>query len=204
MRNLFIFSQKNNFLFKKIIDLSIALPGAVITLLLFPIIAVLIKLGSPGPVLYLQKRIGLNNKKFTIYKFRTLICSPEQENIIWRELDKTQVTRVGRFLRMTNIDEFPQFINVIVGDLSIVGPRPEWIKLANILEKKFPDYSERYKMKPGITGLAQVMMEPPYTLTEIRKKIDYDIFYIKNFSIFMDIKILIKTIAIILKKFTKQ
>lgn len=202
MKNPYIFLQQKNFLFKRIIDLSIAIPGAVITLLFFPIITLIIKLDSRFK-LYLQRRIGLNNREFTIYKFRTLTHGSDQKNTIWRELDKKQITRVGRFLRITNIDEFPQFLNVIIGGLSIVGPRPEWIKLVRILEKQLPDYSERYKIKPGITGLAQIMMGSPYTPEEIQKKIEYDLYYIKNFSISMDIKILMKTIVIVFKNFAK-
>jgi len=125
---------------------------------------------------------------------------PNRDNKLWRERDISQITRVGRFLRKTHFDELPQLWNILRGDLSFVGPRPERIELAELLEKRFPFYSQRHLIRPGFTGWAQLNFTSPTTFEGAKKKFQYDLYYIKNQSFLLDLGIILKTIKIIFKK----
>ena len=167
---------------------------------LWPIIAIAIKLSSPGPVFFKQVREGRNNKKFVVYKFRSMMTSgsdvDQNGNYMQAAKDDPRVTTIGSFLRKTNLDELPQFINVIKGEMSIVGPRPHPIPLDMKSRRETKKYMQRYLVKPGITGWAQVNGHRGETRdpATMQKRIDYDLWYIENWSFLLDIQIILKTI----------
>jgi len=183
---------------KRIYDLIFSLIIFFISLPLWPIIGLIIKLESKGPVFFKQRRVGRGNKYFIMVKFRTMKISNDYSPT--REKDE-RITRLGGFLRRSRLDEIPQVLNIILGDMSFVGPRPERPELIAELEKIIPFYRERVLVKPGITGWDQVSGEyhspsPADTL----KKLQYDLFYIKNRSIYLDLSIILKTIATVLSR----
>lgn len=178
-------------------DLFIGFTGIIVTAILFFPVAIFIKMDSQGSIFYTQKRVGENGREFTLYKFRTLLNGKEK---LWRELDPGQMTRLGAFLRKTTIDESPQFINLIKGDLTLIGPRSDWVVLARKLEDEIPRYKERYKITPGLIGLAQVSMPPPYSLQEYRERLRYDFDYIENKNLLMDLKIIFKAVSIFIRQ----
>ncbi len=184
---------------KRGFDILFSFFGLFILVILFPFIALAIKIDSSGPIFYSQKRVGKAGKVFTLYKFRSLKKSDEQNEEPWREKDPSQITRVGRILRQTHLDEILQFWSILKGDLSFVGPRPEWVKLAEEFEKEIPFYSLRYLIKPGFTGWAQLNFPASTSVEETREKFKYDLYYIKNRNFFMDLGIILKTIRIIFK-----
>ena len=194
------FSKSRALLYsRRIVSLSFA---AGLLLLLCPLViitAILIKIDSPGPVFYTQKRVGKNGRVFNIFKFRSMRVGAEQNGRPqWAVRDDPRVTRIGKFIRATRLDELPQLINVLRGDLDIVGPRPERPEFVEELNKVLPYYSLRHTVKPGLTGWAQVMFYYSGTIEESRKKLQYDLFYIKNMSIKLDFLILFRTIKIVL------
>ncbi len=178
---------------KRIFDLTISFLGILVLILIFPFIALAIKLDSPGPVFFVQKRIGKNEKVFNSIKFRSMYVRKNSKKI-WREKDKAEITAVGKFLRMTHIDELPQFINILKGDMSIVGPRTEWVKLVRMYEEAIPFYFLRHKAKPGFTGWAQLNYPPSTSVKEAKEKLEYDLYYIKNRSFLFDIIIFLKSL----------
>ena len=184
---------------RRIVSLSFA---AGLLLLLFPLLiltAILIKIDSPGTVFYTQKRVGNKGKVFDIVKFRSMRVDAEQNGRPqWAVRNDPRVTRVGKFIRATRLDELPQLINVLRGDLDIVGPRPERPKFVEELSKLIPYYSLRHTVKPGLTGWAQVMFHYSGTIEESKKKLQYDLFYIKNMSMKLDFLVLFRTIKIVL------
>ena len=162
---------------------------------LFLVVSILIKLDSKGPVLYLQKRVGEKGKIFKLIKFRTMVENAEGESgAVWASDDDPRITKVGNYLRKFRIDELPQFINVLKGDMNLVGPRPERPEFVRILEREIPYYSIRQSIKPGITGWAQVKGSYSGTIEESRDKLEYDLFYLKNKSFKFDLLIIFKTI----------
>jgi lipopolysaccharide/colanic/teichoic acid biosynthesis glycosyltransferase len=155
----------------------------------------LIKWDSRGPVLYLQKRVGEKGKIFHLIKFRTMIENAEGDGgAVWASDGDPRITRIGRYLRQFRIDELPQFLNVLKGDMNLVGPRPERPEFVRILEEEIPYYSIRHSIKPGITGWAQVKGSYSGTIDESREKLEYDLFYLKNKSFKFDMLIIFKTI----------
>lgn len=180
------------------IDFAAALFGMILFLVLFPFIAFAIKFTSPGPIFYTQKRVGLGGKIFTLYKFRTMIEDAEKEGPKWAEENDARVTRVGKFLRLTHLDELPQAINLLWGDLSLVGPRPERPEFTKLLEKKIPHYNLRHIVKPGILGWAQLNYSYGDSVEDAREKLKYELYYIKNRSLFLDMIILLKSLRIVL------
>jgi lipopolysaccharide/colanic/teichoic acid biosynthesis glycosyltransferase len=154
----------------------------------------MIKLTSRGSVIYKQQRIGKNGRVFILYKFRTMIPEAESDGPKWAEEQDERVTIIGRFLRRTHLDELPQLINVIKGDLSFVGPRPERPEFVEHLKKKIPYYEIRHLIKPGITGWAQINYKYASSIDDTYEKLQFDIYYIKKRSIVLDILILLKTI----------
>ncbi len=181
--------------FKQLIDLVFAGLIAIVLLPIFPIIYLLIKLDSPGPVLYRQKRVGRNKRIFMMYKFRTMVANAEKDTgPVWSRKGDPRITRVGWWLRKTYIDELPQFINILFGDMSLVGPRPERPELMSEFEKLVPGFSRRTSAKPGITGLAQVRRLYKMVVPDIRNKLRYDLFYIKKQCCVFDLKIILKTV----------
>jgi sugar transferase (PEP-CTERM system associated) len=176
--------------------------GAVLLVLLLPVflvVSVLIMLDSPGPAIYSQVRAGQNNKPIRIYKFRSMRKDAEKNgDAVWAEENDPRVTRVGRFLRRSRIDELPQLFNVLIGELEFVGPRPERPEFVEKLQAMIPYYDLRHTVKPGITGWAQVMFHYGSSIEESKEKLQYDLFYVKNMSIKLDLLILFHTIKIVL------
>lgn len=180
---------------KRLFDFLSCFIGLVVLLPLFIIIAIIIKCSSKGPVFYIQKRLGYNGKIISVPKFRTMRVNAENEGAQWSAGDKDErIYPFGRFLRKTRLDELPQLWCCVIGTMSIVGPRPERECFANEFEKYIHGFSERLKVKPGITGWAQV--NGGYNLKP-EEKIVYDIEYIEKRSLWLDIKILFKTVAIV-------
>jgi sugar transferase (PEP-CTERM system associated) len=186
------------YLIKRFLDLSLALLGLTLSLPISLFTALLIKLESPGPILYKQERVGERGKVFSIIKFRSMRQDAEKDGAVWASKNDARVTRLGRFLRKVRIDEIPQMWNVLLGQMSFVGPRPERPVFVEQLVNKLPYYSLRHAVKPGITGWAQVCY--PYGASEedALRKLEYDLYYIKHQSFFMDMLIIFRTIKTVL------
>ncbi|MBX6962902.1 sugar transferase [Alcaligenes faecalis] len=185
---------------KLLMDLSIVLLSLPIVLPLGLITALLIKLESPGPAIYTQQRIGLGNKEFTIYKFRSMRFDREQAQQFAGE-DDPRITRIGRIIRKLRIDELPQFLNIIKGEMSLIGPRPEQPNFVREFDEKIPFYNYRHVVKPGITGWAQVRQGYTADADATRIKIEHDFYYIKNCSTSLDLHIVFLTIKTMLTGF---
>jgi len=173
--------------------------GLLISLPIFFIVPILIKLDSRGKIFFRQERIGEGEKIFNIYKFRTMYEDAEgKTGTVWSQRGDRRITRIGRFLRKWRIDELPQLYNVLKGDMSIVGPRPERPFFVETLKKQIPFYSERHYVKPGITGWAQVRYEYGDSIEDAIEKLRYDLYYIKNQSLIFDLLIILETIKVII------
>jgi exopolysaccharide biosynthesis polyprenyl glycosylphosphotransferase len=185
---------------KRTLDVVISGVVLLVGLPLWLLVAVLIKLDSRGPVFYRQERVGRNGTVFSILKFRSMVENAEQvSGPKWAEKDDPRVTRVGWIIRKLHLDEVPQFINVLIGDMSLVGPRPERPYFVEQLAKELPLYHRRLKVRPGITGWAQVKHHYDQSVEDVKTKLKYDLFYIENMSWRMDIKILFNTLYVMLR-----
>ena len=193
-----ILSNKRTQIAKRAIDIISALLLLFITLPFSILTALLIKFESAGPVLFKQKRTGQYNKQFKVYKFRSMCDDAEKNGAQWAEKNDARVTKIGRFIRKTRIDEIPQLINVLQGTMSIVGPRPEREVFIKDLEASIPYYRFRHAVKPGVTGLAQVSYPYGASVEDAIWKHKYDIYYIKHHSSLLDIKILLLTVKTVL------
>ena len=183
---------------RRLLNFSFALVGLLLSLPLLPFIVLAVKLGSPGPALYRQKRVGRENKVFDCYKFRTMRQDAEADTgATWALDDDPRITRVGKFLRFSRLDEIPQLWCVLKGDMHFVGPRPERPEFVEWLSKEIPYYNVRHMVRPGITGWAQVKYKYGNTVEDAREKLQYDLFYIKNASSFLDLWIMFQTIKIV-------
>jgi sugar transferase (PEP-CTERM system associated) len=181
------------------LNFLLALVGLIISLPLLPFIWLAVKLDSPGPVLYRQKRVGKRGTQFYCYKFRTMRQDAEADTgATWAADDDPRITRVGKVLRVTRLDEIPQLWCVLKGDMHFVGPRPERPEFVEWLSKEIPYYGVRHVVRPGITGWAQVQYKYGNSLDDARQKLQYDLFYIKNASVGLDLLILFQTIKIVL------
>ncbi len=187
------------FCWKKGLDLICGLCGLLLLCLVFPVVALLISLDSPGPIFYSQERVGLRGKPFRIYKFRSMRIDAEGKGrAMWAaEYDK-RITKVGHFLRSTHLDELPQLFNILRGDMSLIGPRPERAEFVTELRKTIPFYNYRLAVKPGLTGWAQVKYRYARTDNDTLIKLQYDLYYIKNQSFMLDIFIIVKTVLEVL------
>jgi sugar transferase (PEP-CTERM system associated) len=185
-------------LVKRGVDLVIALALLALASPILLLTALTLKVQGGGPLLYRQERVGLHGKTFTIIKFRSMRVDAEKDGPRWAALNDTRITPVGNFIRRTRIDELPQIFNVLKGDMSIVGPRPERPIFVDTLSERIPYYRERHLAKPGITGWAQINY--PYGATEkdARMKLAYDLYYIKNRNIFLDVIIILQTLEVLL------
>ncbi|MDW7679363.1 MAG: undecaprenyl-phosphate glucose phosphotransferase [bacterium] len=180
---------------KRIMDVGVSLVVLIGFLPIWLLVSIAIKLESSGPVLFKQKRVGLGGKIFTIYKFRSMVQHAEKETgPVWATEKDPRVTFVGRIIRNLRIDEIPQFINILFNDMSLVGPRPERPYFVNRLKNEIPLYSRRHRMKPGITGWAQIKGGYDTTIKNVKKKLEYDLFYLENMSLRMDLKIILRTL----------
>jgi exopolysaccharide biosynthesis polyprenyl glycosylphosphotransferase len=186
--------------FKRIFDLTLALIILSLTFPFWPLISLAIKIEDGGPVFYKQERIGKNKKIFKLVKFRSMIPEAEKGEPKWAEIEDQRITKVGKFLRRFHLDEIPQMINVIRGDISLVGPRPERPEFVEKLEKEIPHYNLRHIIKPGFTGWAQIKFRYARSIMDSLEKFQYDLYYIKNRSLFLDLKILLKTFQLFFKK----
>jgi len=160
--------------------------------------ALLIKLDSPGPVFYKQQRVGKGGTVFTVFKFRSMRSDAEQKGARWAQKRDPRVTRVGKWIRLFRVDEIPQIWNVLNGDMSLVGPRPERPEFVKELDLLVPYYSVRHAVTPGITGWAQINYPYGATIEESFRKLEYDLYYVKNMSILLDLQILLKTVGIVI------
>lgn len=185
---------------KRLSDVVLSLIALVLVSPILLIVAILIRLDSPGPALYKQARVGLRGKLFTIYKFRSMRVSKPGEPMRLTSHNDDRVTRVGRFIRLHRIDELPQFFNVLLGDMSLVGPRPEVESSVKDLRQTLPFYDQRHAIRPGITSLGQVRFGAATTLSEARERLKYDLYYQKNMSLAFDLSILIDTVKVVLLK----
>ncbi len=212
---------------KRTVDIIGALVGLFLSLPLFIIVALLVKLDSPGPIFYTQVRVGQNRRKgarrnynradvpqrrvrerrredcmgmaFNVIKFRTMVHNAEkQSGPVWATRNDSRITRLGRFLRKTRLDEIPQFWNILRGDMSLVGPRPERPKFVEDLSTKVEGYTDRLSVKPGLTGLAQVSSGYDSDIASVARKVELDLEYINNWSLWLDIKILFRTVYVVL------
>ncbi|AXQ99051.1 exopolysaccharide biosynthesis polyprenyl glycosylphosphotransferase [Pseudoalteromonas piscicida] len=193
-----ILSNRQMQLTKRVLDIASSVLLLLITLPISLITMVLIKLESPGPVLFTQKRTGQYNNEFAVLKFRSMRNDAEKDGAKWAVKNDARVTRVGRFIRRTRIDEIPQLINVLKGEMSIIGPRPEREVFIKDLEKEIPYYRFRHAVKPGVTGLAQVKYPYGASVEDAIWKHKFDTYYIKHHSLLLDFKILLLTVKTVL------
>jgi sugar transferase (PEP-CTERM system associated) len=184
---------------KRLFDITVSLAGLALSLPAMVLIVMAVKLESAGPVLYRQPRLGRNGCVFILNKFRSMRQDAEKETgPVWTQTRDPRITRVGAFLRRTRLDELPQLLNVLVGHMSFIGPRPERPEFVEELQKKIPYYMERLAVKPGITGWAQVSYTYGASVEDTVEKLQYDLYYIKNLSLFLDLLILLNTVQVVL------
>lgn len=201
---------------RRVLNVAIAALGLVLTLPLMIVIAVLIKLTSRGPILFTQTRVGLDRRAltgaggntrrhvdaggelFTMYKFRTMCVAQEQASQVWARPDDPRVTSIGRVLRKFRLDELPQLWNVLIGDMNVVGPRPEQPSIFNYLRQQIEGYPRRQRVRPGITGWAQINLAYDRSVDDVRQKVAHDLEYIRNQSAFEDLKIMLRTVPVML------
>jgi lipopolysaccharide/colanic/teichoic acid biosynthesis glycosyltransferase len=201
---------------RRALNMLVALVAVIILLPVLLILALLVWISSPGPVLYTQERVGLDRREsartplnhrrernlggrpFTIYKFRTMRVDAEQNGAVWAQQSDPRVTPIGRLLRQYRLDELPQLVNVLKGDMNIVGPRPERPTIFAELREHIAEYPLRQRAKPGITGLAQINHHYDRSLEDVRTKVHYDLEYIRRQSVTEDVRIMLKTVPVIL------
>lgn len=183
---------------RTIMHRGVALVGAVLSLPLFILTAILIKLESKGPIFYKQERVGKNGRPFTILKFRSMRVDAEKDGPVWARSADDRTTRVGNIIRKIRVDEIPQFWNILKGEMSFVGPRPERPHFVSQLAQEIPFYEQRHLIAPGLTGWAQIKYPYGASIDDARQKLQYDLYYIKNQSLMLDAAILFETIKTIL------
>jgi lipopolysaccharide/colanic/teichoic acid biosynthesis glycosyltransferase len=202
---------------RRVLNVTVALLGILITLPLWVVIAIVVKLTSRGPVIHAQVRVGLDSrftgpgqndprrrhdiggKPFTMYKFRTMhVAAEKQSGAVWATANDPRVTAAGRILRQYRLDELPQLLNVLKGDMNIVGPRPERPTIFASLSESVPNYRLRQRARPGITGLAQIRQQYDSCLDDVKRKVEFDLEYIREPGFWRDLKIMLETIPVIL------
>lgn len=179
---------------KRTLDVLISVIGIILLLPFLPIVALAIKMDSPGTVLYFQTRVGRHGKSFRVWKLRTMVQDADKDNVHWTMANDDRITRLGSFLRKVRADEFPQFVNILKGDMTLVGPRPEAETLVELYTREIPFYAERHMVTPGVTGWAQINYGYGNSIEDARVKLKYDLYYIKNRNIILDLVIILKTI----------
>lgn len=185
--------------FKRYFDIFLSLFGLLVNVPIMIIVAILIKIDSAGPVIFRQERVGINGTKFLMYKFRSMVVDAQKkEGGLYTLTTDVRVTRVGAIIRKLRIDEIPQLFNVFIGNMSFVGPRPEAVELSQKYEKEIQYYSLRHFVKPGLTGWAQIKFPYAASLEDVVQKFEYDMYYLKNMSFFLDIQIILKTISVVI------
>lgn len=185
---------------KRVLDLAIASLGLGLFAILLPILYPLVRLDSPGPFFYAQDRVGLGNRVFRVHKIRTMSVAAPDADQRWASSNDARTTRIGRFLRRSRLDEFPQFWNVLKGEMSIVGPRPEQPRIARELEQQIAFFDYRHLVKPGITGWAQIEHGYAGSLEESRLKLAYDLYYVRHHTLGLDLDIMLRTFFVMLAR----
>lgn len=197
----FPFSRSNNnklyLFFSRVLDVLFSLVGLLGLMLLLPFVLIGNLLGNRGPLFYHQTRVGKNGVPFRLYKFRSMVVDAEKDGAQFAQVRDARITKFGRFLRLSRLDEIPQFINVLLGHMSIIGPRPERPEFVTSLSEKIPFYEVRHVIKPGITGWAQVNAKYGASEDDALEKIQYDLYYIKHRGLFLDLSIVLKTLSTI-------
>ena len=193
-----IYHNNFNLKAKRLLDLLFALLIGIFAAPVIVLAAIIVKLESKGPIFFIQERIGEGNKKFNIVKFRSMTTDAEKDGPQWASKNDNRVTKFGKIMRATRIDELPQLWNVLRGEMSFVGPRPEREYFIQQLEKEIPYYNLRHTVKPGLTGWAQVMYPYGASVEAAYRKLQYDLYYIKHHSIPFDVKVLLKTVTIVI------
>jgi exopolysaccharide biosynthesis polyprenyl glycosylphosphotransferase len=184
---------------KRAVDITGALAGLLLASPLLAITAALVKLTSPGPALYHQKRVGLHGREFTVHKFRSMRQDAEAgTGAVWATAGDARVTAVGKFIRRTRLDEIPQLWNVLIGDMSMVGPRPERPEFVGQLTDQIPFYGLRHSVRPGVTGWAQVRYTYGASVEDAMEKLQFDLFYIKHMTIAFDLFVLLSTVKTVI------
>ncbi len=178
---------------KRVFDFTLALLICIPALPLIVLAALLVKLTSRGPVFYSQVRLGLHGRPFRIWKIRSMVADSEKNGACWSKPGDPRITRVGRILRKTHLDELPQLWNVLRGDMSLVGPRPERPEFVPSLEQAIPHYRDRLQVRPGLTGLAQVQLPPDTDLESVRRKLACDLHYIGRLTWWLDVRLILAT-----------
>lgn len=187
---------------KRLSDVIAATIGLILLSPIILLTIILVKLTSKGPVFYSQERVGKNGETFNIYKFRTMKVDAEKESgPVWASKDDQRITSIGKFLRQSRIDELPQFINILKGEMSLIGPRPERPLFVNQFKNQISDYEKRLQVKPGITGLAQVWHRYDETIEDVKKKVKYDVLYIKKMCFWADFQIILRTFQVVITGF---
>jgi exopolysaccharide biosynthesis polyprenyl glycosylphosphotransferase len=184
--------------FKRLIDLLLSTAGLVVLAPLFALVGALIKLESDGPMFFRQMRVGLRGQPYMMWKFRSMRCDAEEEGARWAAVEDPRITQVGRWLRKWRIDELPQLINVLKGEMSLVGPRPERPVFVQELRSSIPYYDLRHTVRPGITGWAQIRFRYAASPQDTHVKLQYDLYYLKNLSLELDLRILLETVRVVL------
>ncbi|MGJ8593531.1 MAG: exopolysaccharide biosynthesis polyprenyl glycosylphosphotransferase [Aquaticitalea sp.] len=198
----FPFSRSNQntlyLFFLRVFDITFSILGLIIGIIILPFVLLGNAIGNKGPLFYTQERVGKNGIPFNIIKLRSMIINAEKDGAKWAQKDDVRVTKFGKILRRTRLDEFPQFMNVLKGDMSIIGPRPERPFFVTELSQIIPFYETRHIVKPGLTGWAQVKTRYGASVDDSLTKLQYDLFYIKHRSLFLDLNIVVKTLSTIL------
>lgn len=185
---------------KRFFDITIAIPGILICLPMWLIVGILVKVDSRGPIFYFQSRAGEGGNLFKIIKFRSMVFNAESNTgPIWSNQEDSRITSVGKIIRRLHIDETPQFINILKGNMSVVGPRPERPFFVEKLKKTYPFYTRRLKIRPGVTGWAQINQPFDTNIKDVHQKLKYDFYYIENLSLKLDFHILFRTIWVVLR-----
>ena len=193
-------SDKVGLRFQRVIDVLVSVAGLLLLSPLLLVLMLLIPLTSPGGAVYRQERVGLNGKPFTLYKFRSMVADAERDGPVWAQQDDPRITRLGKFLRTSRLDELPQLVNIFKGEMSLIGPRPERPEFVAQLRERIPHYDLRHLLAPGLTGWAQVMYTYTSSVDEAARKLENDLYYIKNHSIQLDFAILIKTVILVVRR----
>ncbi|MFA7648452.1 MAG: sugar transferase, partial [Phenylobacterium sp.] len=184
---------------KRAFDFLVSLAFLILFLPVILVVALAVKLESPGPVIYRQERVGRDGKVFEVWKFRSMRTDAESDGVPrWAAVADDRITRVGRIIRKLRLDEIPQIVNVLRGEMSFVGPRPERAYFTEQLCKQIPHYDLRHKVKPGITGWAQVNFPYGETLEDSKRKLAYDLYYVKNCDLVLDLAIIAQTVRVVL------
>ncbi len=183
--------------FKRILDISVSAAILLVTMPIMVAAAIAIKLESKGGIFYSQKRVGFGGKVYSVHKFRSMVADAEKNGAQWATKNDSRVTKVGGFMRVTRIDELPQLLNVLKGDMSFVGPRPERPEFVDQFCERIEYYSERHRVKPGITGWAQVCYPYGASESDAFEKLQYDLYYAKNSSLFLDLMIILQTVEVV-------